>query len=160
MKRISIRIRVALAALLALSISGCSYTTSFVIVNKSSQLIEVRYSIKRTDHDPPTFTPRPAKIAASEISTRDKRAWRNLTSDEFQVDQETRTVTVYVNPGEALWVTNMFHYFGDEDPIDVREWPIAEITLTGVEGGMTFTGDKSRQAFQYESRVLYTLTYK
>jgi hypothetical protein len=163
MKRISLRIRNALpilAALLALSIGGCSYSTSFVVVNKSSQLIEVRYRVKPTGHEPPVFAARPAKIAASEIATRDQRAWRNLTSDEFQIDQETRTVTVNVMPEEALWVTNMFHYFGDEDPIDVREWPIAEITLTGIEGTMTFTGDKSRQAFQYESRVLYTLTYK
>jgi len=80
--------------------------------------------------------------------------------DEYQVNQETRTITVSVLPHEALWVTSMFHYFGDDDPNDVASWPVDEITLTGAEGGMTFTGDKSRKAFAYISRVLYTLTYK
>jgi hypothetical protein len=147
-------------ALLALSIAACSYSTAFVVVNDSGQTIEVRYKIKRFPNEPSTLTARPAKIAAAQISTREKRAWRNLNPDEFQVNQETRIITVNVLPHEALWVTSMFHYFGDDDPNDVASWPIDEITLTGAEGGMTFTGDKSRKAFEYVSRVLYTLTYK
>lgn len=54
----------------------------------------------------------------------------------------------------------MFHYIGDEDPNDVAEWPIDEIRIVRANGSMVFTGQKSRQAFSYVSRVLYTLTYK
>jgi len=67
---------------------------------------------------------------------------------------------VRVLPNEALWVTDMFHYIGDEDPNDVAEWPIEEIKIVGTNGSMTFTEQKSRQAFSYVSSVLYTLTYK
>jgi len=135
-----------LIILFALSIGACSYSTDFVVVNESGQTIEVRYKIKRFPNEPSTLTARPAKIASSEITTRDIRAWRNLTPDEYQVNQETRTITVKVLPHEALWVTSMFHYFGDDDPHDVASWPVDEITLTGAEGGMTFSGDKSRKA--------------
>jgi hypothetical protein len=154
------RLLPVIIALVALSNAGCSYVTDFVIVNKSDQTIQVRYKVKAESVGPPTFEPRPAKIAASEMKTRDKKAWRNLRPDEYQVDQKTRTVTVNVAPNEALWVTSMFHYFGDSDPNDIAKWPLDEITLTGTEGEMTFTGDKTRQAFEYVSQVLYTLTYK
>jgi hypothetical protein len=83
-----------------------------------------------------------------------------LNPDEYQVNQENRTVTVTVMPHEALWVTDMFHYFGDEDPNDIANFPIDEISVVGAEGGMTFTGDKARKSFSRVSQVLYTLTYK
>jgi hypothetical protein len=54
----------------------------------------------------------------------------------------------------------MFHYVGDEDPNDVANFPIEEISVAGADGGMTFTGQKARRSFSYVSRVLYTLTYK
>jgi len=75
------------------------------------------------------------------------------------MNQHTQ-ITVSIMPREALLVTSMFHYFGDEDPNDVANWPIEEITVTGNIGGMTFTGQQTRKSFRYVSRVLYTLTYK
>lgn len=144
----------------AIAQAACSYSTDFVVVNESAQPIKVTYKAKRFANEPLAFTPRPAKIAASQVGTRDKRQWRNLSPEEFQTNQVDRTVTVNLMPHEALWVTSMFHYIGDEDPNDVAEWPIEEITIIGADGGMTFTGQKSRKSFTYVSRVLYTLTYR
>jgi hypothetical protein len=128
-------------------------------VNDSTQTVEVRYKIKRFTNEPPTLTAGPGKIAASQVTTRDKRAWRKLKPDEYQVNQETRTITVSVLPHEALWVTSMFHYT-ENDPNNMANWPIDEITITGGEGSISFTGQKARKAFEYVSGVLYTLTYK
>src|SRR6266852_5210021 len=77
------RLLPVLIVLFALSTAACSYSTDFVVVNDSGQPIEVRYRIKRFPNEPSTLTARPAKIASSEITTRDKRAWRNLTPDEY-----------------------------------------------------------------------------
>ena len=146
--------------LLTLTLGACSYSTDFVVVNESPYPIEVRYTIKRFPNEPPALTAKPAKMDASQLGNHDRRQWKELRADQYQVSQESRTVIVSVMPHEALWVTDMFHYIGDEDPNDVAEWPIEEITVNGYDGGMTFTGQKARKSFCYVSRVLYTLTYK
>ncbi|MGI8919008.1 MAG: hypothetical protein ACR2H6_10430 [Pyrinomonadaceae bacterium] len=149
-----------LLIVLALTFAACSYSTKFVVVNESDHPIEVRYKVKRFPNEPATFTARPAKIAASQVGTRDKAQWRNLTADEYQINQEERTLTVKLMSHEALLVRSMFHYIGDEDPNDVAEWPIDELSIVGPDGGMTFTGQKARKSFTYVSRVLYALTYQ
>jgi hypothetical protein len=146
--------------LLTLTFAACSYSTDFVVVNESTHPIEVRYKIKRFPHGPPDLTAKPAKMDASQLGARDRGRWRELGADQYQIDQEHRTIIVSVMPHEALWVTSMFHYIGDEDPNDVAGWAVEEITVTGDDGGMTFTGPKARKSFRYVSRVLYTLTYK
>ena len=154
------RIFSILLILLALTFTSCSYSRDFVAVNQSGHPIEVRYKIKRFPNDPPILTAAPAKIAASQLGTRDRQQWKNLTTDQYQVDQENRTIIVNVMTHEALWVTSMFHYISDEDPNDVANWPIEEISVRGAGGGMMFTGQKARTAFSKVSRVLYTLMYK
>ena len=132
-----------------------------MVVNDSDNPIDVRYRVKR-DAGVLSSTDTPAKIAASQATNRYRTQWRILSSAEYQTNQADHaiTVTVKVMPHEALWITSMFHYIGDEDPNDVASWPIDEISIAGADGGMTFTGQKARKSFVYVSRVLYTLTYK
>lgn len=146
--------------LLALTCAACSYVTEFVVVNESGQPIEVRYKVKGPPVGPPDFSAAPAKRDASRLGTRDRNLWKKLEPGEYRADAENRTVTVVVLPHEALWVTSMHHYVGDEDPIDVADWPIEEISVSGADGGIAFTGQKARKSFRYVSRDLYTLTYK
>jgi hypothetical protein len=150
-----------LLILLFPAFTACSYSTAFVVVNDSDHPIEVRYKVNR-DAGVLSSTDTPAKIAASQVANRYRAQWRNLSPAEYQTSKNDRTITVIVNvmPHEALWVTTMFHYVGDEDPNDVASWPIDEISLAGTNGGMTFTGQKARKSFSYVSRLLYTLTYK
>lgn len=146
--------------LFTLTFTACSYSTDFVVVNKSNHPIRVQYKIKRFPNEPPILTAIPAKMDASQLGSRDGQQWKKLNTDQYQIDQENRTIIVSVMPHEALWVTSMFHYIGDEDPNDVANFPVEEISVTGADGGMTFTGQKARKSFSYVSRVLYTLTYK
>jgi hypothetical protein len=150
-----------LLILCTLTFLACSYSTAFVVVNNSEHPVEVRYTIK-SNAGVLSTTERPVKIAASQMSNHYRSQWRNLSSTEYQISNtaNSSTVTVQLMPNEALWVTSMFHYFGDDDPNDVASWPLEEISINGDLGGMTFTGDKSRKAFEYVSRVLYTLTYQ
>jgi hypothetical protein len=145
--------------LLTLTFAACSYSTDFVVVNESNQPIEVRYKIKQVP-GPLALTAAPAKMDAAQLGAGDRTKWKKLGPDQYRIDEENRTVTVNVSPHEALWVTSMFHYIGDEDPNDVADWPIEEISVNGYDGGMTFTGQKARKSFCYVSAALYTLTYK
>ena len=147
-------------ALLVFSFAACSYSTDFVVVNESGQPIEVRYKIREAPVGPRDFSGTPSKKDASQLGKGNRTPWRKADASEFRLDAVNRTVTVVVLPHEALWITSMFHYIGDEDPNDVANWPIEEISVTGAGGAMTFTGQKSRQSFSYVSRTLYTLIYK
>jgi hypothetical protein len=120
--------------LLTVTFVACSYSTDFVVVNESSQPITVRYKIKSAP-GPLALAADPAKMDASQLGTDDRSKWKKLGPDQFQIDQANCTVTVSVSPHEALWVTSMFHYIGDEDPNDVADWPIEEISVTGADGG-------------------------
>lgn len=155
------RLVLVFVILCALTFAACSYSTAFVVVNDSEHPIEVRYTIKR-NAGVLSSTDAPVKIAASQVANHYRSQWRSLSPTEYEISQTEHaiTVTVQVVPHEALWVTSMFHYFGDDDPNDVASWPVNEISIQGAQGGMTFTGDKSRKAFEYVSRVLYTLNYK
>ena len=147
--------------LFALTFAGCSYSTAFVVVNDSDNPIDVSYKVKR-NAGVLSSTDIPAKIAASQATNRYRTQWRILSSTEYRTSQADNAITVIVKvmPHEALWITSMFHYIGDDDPNDVASWPIDEISIAGADGGMTFTGQKARKSFAYVSRVLYTLTYK
>jgi hypothetical protein len=153
-------IRLISLTLFALTLTACSYSTDFIVVNESAHPIDVRYKIKRFPNEPPELTVKPIKMDASQLGKRDRQQRKELSADQYQIDQENHTITVSIKPREALLVTSMFHYIGDEDPNDVANWPIEEITVTGDIGEMTFTGQQARKSFSYVSRVLYTLTYK
>ena len=146
--------------LLTLTVSGCSYSTDFVVVNEADYSIQVVYMIKPFPQGAPTLTIQPVISSATELETRDKGKWSKLTSDRYSIDQANRTVTVSLAAHEVLWLTSMHHYIGDEDPSDVENFPIQELSMTGAEGEMKFSGDKTRQAFERVSRVLYVLRYK
>jgi hypothetical protein len=150
-----------LLILCPLTFGACSYSTAFVVVNDSDHPIDVHYTIKR-DAGVLSATDAPVKIAASQMTNHYRSQWRSLAPAEYQTSQAERviTVTVKVMPHEALWVTSMFHYTGDQDPNDLASWPIDEISISGADGGMSFTGPKARKSFTYVSRVLYTLVYK
>lgn len=151
---------VCILIILTLVLSGCSYTTDFVVVNETEYAIQVIYKIKQVPKGPPTLEIEPIVVPAANVETRDKSKWNKLTQDRYSIDQINRTVTVTLFPHEALWITSMFHYIGDDDPNDVENFPIQELSVIGVDGEMKFTGDKARKAFERVSRVLYKLSYK
>jgi hypothetical protein len=146
--------------LLTISLTSCSYLTDFVVVNDADYAIEVVYTVKPVPHGPPSLEIEPMVVSSDKLELRDKSKLRKLTSDQFRVDQENRTVVVRLSAHEALLITSMPHYIGDEDPNDVENFPIQEISVADADGEIKFTGDKARKAFERRSRVLYVLSYR
>lgn len=140
-------------------LSGCSYATDFVVVNDSGAPVEVRYQIKTY---PGSFSPpvAPASMSASELTSKGNQQWTRLTASRFQLDEANRTVIVQLSPQEALLVTTMHHYAGHDDPGDAQEFPIQQISVSGLHGETKFAGEQSRRSFTEISPALYTLTYK
>ena len=139
--------------------AACSYATDFVVVNRSAQPIVVRYKIKQFPGD---FAPpdKPATIAASSLDSHGGQEWQLLSSDRFQVDQATRTVTVNVASADALRIASLHNYSGHDDAWDANEFPIDEIMVSGGNGELKLNGPQALTIFTEVSRALYTLTYK
>ncbi len=151
------RILLTLLIVFAATHTACSYLTDFVVVNDSGQTVEVRYRVKESR--PLVETGTLAKKATSQLRNEGVR-WQELTTAQYQLDQGSRLVTVRVMPGESLRIAIMHHYTGVEDPSDVEDFPVEEITVVGAVGELKFTGQQVLKPFSKVSRVLYTLTYK
>ena len=151
---------IVILLLLTIILASCSYSTDFVVFNDTDNQIEVVYRAKPSPTGPPSLDIEPMVVSAANLEMRDISKWTKLPPDRFRIDQVNRTVTVRVSAHEGLWITSMHHYIGDEDPNDVTNFPIQEVSVAGADGEMRFTGDKARKAFERKSRVLYVLSYK
>jgi hypothetical protein len=129
------------------------------VINESDHLAEVRYKVKNF---PGPFGPPVAlaTIVASQLSTGGDQQWKTLTSNQYQLYQESRTVIVRLEKHEALRVASMHKYGGHQDPQDAKDFPIEEISITGEAGEMSLKGQQARTTFSDVSRALYTLIYK
>ncbi len=162
MRDLDNRIRHVILTVLVGSVSlfvACSYITDFAVVNESDQPIEVWYKVKNY---PGPFAPpvTPATIAATQLSSKGSQQWTTLTSEQYQLHQESRTVQVRVMPHQALLIANMHNYIGHEDAWGANEFPIEEITIRGGQGEIKLADQKARTTFSQVSRALYILTYK
>lgn len=150
-----------LLLLLTITLASCSYSTDFVVVNDTDNRIEVVYRIKPSPPGPPSLEGiEPMAVSAANLEVKGISKWTKLEPHRFRIDQVNRTVTVAVSAHEGLRITSMPHYIGDEDPNDVQNFPIQEVSVAGKDGEMRFTGDEARKAFEKKSLTLYVLSYK
>ncbi|HZS04407.1 MAG TPA: hypothetical protein VFD58_06190 [Blastocatellia bacterium] len=145
------RIIPALALAFVPLLTGCSYSTAFVVVNASDQPAEIRYKVRPSFG---TFKPPepPITTAASQIHAAGK-PWRHLLADEYAPDPENRTVTVRVKPKEALLVERVQRggMQVDEDE-EATDFMIEELTITGAFGEIKLQGYQVRKSFVAESK--------
>ncbi len=144
-----------------LLLAACSYATDFVVVNESEHPVVVRYKVRKFPGEETLVLPvTPAKIAASELNARGGSQWQEEASNQYQLDPGNNTVTIRMRPHEALRIASVHEYGGHRDPQEARYFPVEEITVTGANGEIKFSGQQARTVFAEVSRALYTLTYK
>ena len=142
-----------------LSLSACSYVTDFVLINRSDNVLQVQYRVK--DYPGAFAAPEsPATILASKLNPRGRQLWNKLGPDQYNLDPESRTVSMTIMPNEALLVARMHNYGGPEDVIDAKEFPLEQISLAGIKGKVDLSDRKVLTAFSEVSRALYTIEYK
>jgi hypothetical protein len=153
------RVLIFLTFALVLSLTACSYTSSFVVINGTEQPIEVRYKVKGSLSDPFQMVGEPAKTTEVNLRNSDKE-WQPLSPEQYSLDREARTITVQVMPHEALRVGRITNYRGHGDSSPATTFIIEEINLKGVSGDVRLQGNQARRGFIEESANLYTLTYR
>ncbi len=132
--------------LFAWVLTACSFSTEFVVVNESEHSVQVRY---KTIRDPG----RPVTLAASQLLSHE---WRELHAERYVYDSQNRTVTISLNPGEAVRITitgngELSKCIGVDDQIK-------EIDLLGVSGEVSFRGDQVHKNFGVEPKPFYSLS--
>ena len=143
-----------------LASGACSYVTDFVVINTSESPVEISYKFKPAPEAPPIIKGNPVFTSASKVESKEKGNWQDIATDRYEIDQATRTVKVKLQAQEALFITRMHHYFGPDDPNDVKGFPVEELSIVGSTGNLNFSGKQLLKAFSERSRVLYTLTYQ
>ena len=143
---------------LVVSLTACSYATDFVIVNNSTEVLKVEYRFKEFPGD---FAPAaPSIVPGSQLSSHGNQKWTRLESGQYKIEPIQRTVTVEIQPGQALLVSRMHNYGGHSDSRDAKEFPVDQITLSGASGVLLLNGEVARTKFSETSRALYVLEYK
>lgn len=144
---------------LVVSLAACSYSTEFVIVNDSTQILRVDYQVKEVPGDfaaPVT----PAILPGPKLSSHGNQEWTKLESEQYEIDPTQRTVSVRIMPGQALLVCRMHNYGGNSDAWDAKEFPLEQIRMEGASGVVFLSGEQARTSFSQSSRALYRLDYK
>jgi hypothetical protein len=140
-------------------LSACSFTTDFVVINETSQPLEVRYKLNNSSAP---FRPHviPSVMPMSELFDKGRR-WVELSSSQYALNSEQRTITVVVLPNQSLRIDLVERagatLFGEEDlaPISVDE-----MTMHGVRGDKKYVGEEVRRAFKKESSQVYAFRYR
>jgi hypothetical protein len=152
----------ALLLLLVCTLTACSFSTDFVIVNASNSPIEVRYKIGETGINALDVAGRPATLAVSKLSSRE---WQELSSTQYAFDQGARTVTVSLMPDTALRVTRVRDW---SESSTMPSFIIQEVNIIAASGEIILKGDQVYKSFVAPPRSFFsfgppasaTLTYK
>jgi len=147
-----------LLLLFSLALAGCSYSTSFVVVNESKQPVEISYKYKSPTVEGAPFElyELPARIAADLLESKGGNEWQELGPSDYELDRVNRVVRVRIMPREAFRIYRFTNYRGHED---THSSPFEEISIRGENGELKYTGEKTRTSFSEVSMSLYTLIY-
>jgi hypothetical protein len=151
------RVLTPLTFALALLLTACSYTTSFVVINATDRPAELRYKVRDSPRDPLSIVGEPLKTAEGNLRSGDSK-WQRLSPGEYTVDREARTLTLQLMPHEAVAVRRLTNYRGHDDISE--DFAIVELRVQGAADELKLQGEETRWHFLPESDNLYTLTYK
>jgi hypothetical protein len=134
---------------------ACSFSHEFVVVNESSQPVDVQYRVKESEwrFSPPEV---PATLPSSELKPREHHQWIRLAENRYRIDPEYRTVSVRLLPGEALLIATLHNNGG----LDGKGFPLDRIEVRGINGVQNFTDSQVVGAFSDVSMSLHTLNYR
>ena len=149
------RLLVFTALLGLLSLTSCSFSSDFIVINDSPQPIEVTYRFKFAGQ-----ITRPATVARSEVTTSRPEHWQELPADRYAVDRVWRTVKLSLLPAEALRVEWLHDYFSHDGHSSEGALPIDELTIRGASGEIVLRGEQVRLNFVKQGSQVFTLTYR
>jgi len=139
---------------ISLLCSSCSWVTRFVIVNKSSDVLEIRYTLV-----PLSGVKKLQKTTLDDKGKLKNDAWLEVSPEQYEYDRETEAVTLRLAPNEALEITSETTYTGHHST-DNNFFKIKTLNLSGTRGTARYEGRQALTQFREESESLYTIIYE
>jgi hypothetical protein len=158
----SLRRHCALALIVALALlcSSCSFINNFIVVNGSRAVLEVTYRMKPPNLPNATTSVSnrpPDTLPVSQLDT--DVPWQPLPSSRYKLEPHNNSVTLTLNPDEALLLTQCRPANGaSTGDCEPDAFFIAEIGLRGANGEVKVTGEQAHKTF-VRNKNTYTLTY-
>ena len=146
-----LKIKCIAVLIFALLLCACSTVEEFIIVNNSNAALKVEYRYKNQN----LFFGELRKISADNLMNSVKN-WLELSTDEYQIDQKTKTVWVTIAPNEALIIEKEVNYLGH----DREEFNIERLNLSGINGTLEFEGKQAQTQFEKQENGDYVIFYK
>ena len=142
------------------SLTACSFSSIFVVINESSDRIQLRYVVRKTNHSsyPATLPIEPRIKLISELD--DDVLWRELSPSVFKYNEETRTAVITLAPNEAVRIEQISDTLCDDKDRKRDSFTIEEISITGSLGAVRFTGEQVMKSFVTRSKQMCVLTYR
>jgi hypothetical protein len=149
-----------LIAATALLCSSCSFINSFIVINRSTAVVEVTYRMKPPNLPGATTSLSDRPPETLPVSQLDAEVpWQPLPSSRYKLEPDKNLVVLTLNPNEALnlWQCRPANgaSTGDCEP---DAFAISEIGLRGVNGEIELTGEQAHKTF-VRNKNTYTLTY-
>lgn len=149
MRRI-IALQIVLTA--AAALTACSTSRQeFIIVNETDADLIIQYSY--FDKTRIIYKPR---VTAAEKADDQGKKWREISTMFFDVDSDTRVVSVKIDPKGALLLNTEEKYTGPNS----IEFPINMISLVGKNGNKLFQNELAESAFVKQENGNYVIFYK
>jgi hypothetical protein len=133
-------------------LSGCSFSTSLLVINKSDRPIEVTYQFKDS---PGSFNPQLPKVKPVAQLDDDDTAWRELPADQYVTNSYGRAITVTVASKTAVLIDRVD---GPGIPDDSK-FHLSDVVVRGAYGTIMLHGQQVRKAFVEEGK-LYAINYR
>ncbi len=137
---------------LIIAFAACSTPRQeFTIVNDTDADLIVQYSY--VDKKRIIYKPR---VTAAEKVDEPGKKWREISTKYFDVDGDTRVVSVKIDPHEALLLNTEENYEGPKS----KDFPINMISLLGKSGNKLFEKEDVQTAFEKQPNGNYAIFYK
>ncbi len=150
-----------LSLALLLLLSGCSTREDFVVLNRSGEVVELRYKIKRCTGDMSgdnSETHQPHKLTVKEFQKSD-RAWNRVSKADYKYDARDCSYTVKVAPDEATLVDYAYNYRGPDSEGSELHFEVEALSIKGAKGEILLEGRQAQTQFKLESGA-YVITYE
>ena len=146
-----------LLLLLVTSLTACSYSTYFVVINESDVPVEVSYTLKER-RGMKDYGLTPAEKWIEEVDNFDI-PWREMEKHQYRYDEVAGTIVVALPPGKALSVERVSNY-STHDRENDDSFDIESIRVTGPHGSIQYSGREARTQFDERRRQVFAITYR
>lgn len=137
---------------LAIALTACSTPRQeFIIVNNTDADLIVQYSY----FDKARIIYKPRVTAAEKFEDEGKK-WREISTQFFDVDGDSRIVRVKIEPKEALLINTAENYSVSNS----KDFPIDMINLSGKTGNELFENKEAQKTFKKQANGNYVIFYK